>query len=311
MDLKTLEVLVKGLATYIPGYQRLLDKFGFSCPGGTISAEYCYSVWLAHLRLARENGLLTEPVVVAEIGPGNSLGVGLCALLTGAQIYYAFDLEAYSNTARNLQIFSELVRLLRSKSQDSLSGSGFPEDILTEERLARCLAPPRLDLIKQCIHRLNQPVAGFYLGYVVPWDDPTAVKENSVDIILSHAVMEHVDDPEAVYRVLHRWLKPGGFMSHLIDYRSHNLSRTWNGHWAYSEPLWRLMRSKRPYFINRLPHSGHAAAMQHCGFRIAREIRTTDNSGLPREQLDCRFRGLSEEDLTTAIGHFQAVKPCL
>jgi len=35
MDLKTLEVLVKGLATYIPGYQRLLDKFGFSCPGGT------------------------------------------------------------------------------------------------------------------------------------------------------------------------------------------------------------------------------------------------------------------------------------
>ncbi len=48
MNLKTLEVLVKGLVTYVPGYQRLLDKFGYSCPGGTITAEYCYSVWLRH-----------------------------------------------------------------------------------------------------------------------------------------------------------------------------------------------------------------------------------------------------------------------
>jgi SAM-dependent methyltransferase len=309
MNLKILEVLVKGLATYVPGYQRVLDKLGYSCPGGTITAEYCYSVWLRHLELAHQHGLSTEPAVVAEIGPGNSLGVGLCALLTGSRVYYAFDIEAYSNTARNLQIFSEIIRLLKEKYKDKDSDSGFPGHILTEERLARSLEPHRLDQVKQCILRMNQPVHGMYLGYMVPWDDPATMEENSVDFILSHAVMEHVDDPESVYRILYRWLKPGGCMSHMIDYRCHNLAWTWNGHWSYSEPLWKLMRSKRPYFINRHPHSVHAAMIRRCGFRIVGELKTTDTSGIARQQLDDHFQGLSDEDLNTATGFFQAVKP--
>lgn len=309
MNLKILEVLVKGLATYVPGYQRVLDRLGFSCPGGTITAEYCYSVWLRHLDMAHRHGLLTEPAVVAEIGPGNSLGVGLCALLTGSKVYYAFDIATYSNSARNLQIFSDIIWLLKRKSKDPCSDSEFPGHILTEERLARSLEPSRLDRIKQCILQVNHPVQDMFLGYVAPWDNPATMEENSVDFILSHAVMEHVDDPEAVYRILYRWLKPGGCMSHLIDYRCHNLSRDWNGHWAYSEALWKLMRSKRPYFINRYPHSLHAALIRRCGFRIVGEEKTTETSGIPRQQLDCRFQGLSDEDLTTATGFFQAVKP--
>jgi|UniRef100_A0A7V6A327 SAM-dependent methyltransferase len=308
MNLKILEVLVKGLATYVPGYQRVLDKLGYSCPGGTITSEYCLSVWLQHMELARQHGLSSTPEVVAEIGPGNSLGVGLCALLTGSRVYYAFDIQAYSNTARNLQIFSEIIGLLKMK-RARLQGSQLPGHILTAERLDRDLEPRRLDQIRQCILRENQPVHGMYLGYMVPWDNPATLEENSVDFILSHAVMEHVDDPERVYRILYRWLKPGGCMSHMIDYRCHNLAWRWNGHWSYSEPLWKLMRSKRPYFINRHSHSEHAAMMRRCGFRIVGELKTTDVSGIPRQELDDRFQGLSDEDLITATGYFQAVKP--
>ena len=309
MNLKTLAVLVKGLATYVPGYQRVLDKLGLSCPGGTITAAYCYSVWLQHLELAHQHGLSTEPAVVAEIGPGNSLGVGLLALLTGSRIYYAFDIEAYSNTPRNLQIFTEIVGLLKEKEKTRFSDPDFAGHILTEARLARSLAPHRLERIKQCILQMNHPVHDMHLGYMVPWDNPATMEENSVDFILSHAVMEHVDDPEAVYRIQYRWLKPGGCISHMIDYRCHNVSRQWNGHWAYAEALWRLMRSKRPYFINRYPHSFHAAAIRRCGFRIVGELKTTDATGISRQELAPRFRGLSDEDLTTATGYFQAVKP--
>jgi SAM-dependent methyltransferase len=309
MNLKVLEVVVKGIATYIPGYQRLLDRFGYSCPGGTITAEYCYSVWLRHLELLQRHGLSSEPAVVAEIGPGNSLGVGLCALLTGARTYYAIDIETYANTERNLQIFAEIIRFFQKKSPDPLSESGFPSHILTEQRLARTLEPQRVNLIKQCILQMNQPVQGFYLGYAAPGNSSPTVRENSVDFILSHAVMEHVDDPEAVYRILYRWLKPGGCMSHMIDYRSHNLARQWNGHWAYSEALWKLMRSKRPYFINRQPHSAQAAAMERCGFRIMGEEKTRETPGIRREQLAPPFHDLSDEDLTTATGFFVAVKP--
>jgi SAM-dependent methyltransferase len=309
MNIKALEVLVKGLATYVPGYQRLLDKLGYSNPGGTITAEYCYSVWLRHLELAHQHGLSTTPSVVAEIGPGNSLGVGLCALLTGTRVYYAFDIEAYSDTARNLQIFTEVVAMLKDREKDQFSESAFPRHILTDARLARTLDPQRLDRIKHCITAMNHPCEDLYLGYMVPWDNPATMEAASVDFILSHAVMEHVDDPEAVYRILYRWLKPGGCMSHMIDYRCHNLSWQWNGHWTYSEALWALMRSKRPYFINRHPHSFHAGAMRRCGFRIVGEIKTSEPAGISRDQLAPRFRELADEDLTTATGFFQAVKP--
>jgi SAM-dependent methyltransferase len=309
MTLKTLAVLLKGLATYIPGYQDLLDRLGYSCPGGTIAAEYCYSVWLRHLELAHQHGLSTEPAVVAELGPGNSLGVGLCALLTGSKVYYAFDIKKYSNTVRNLQIFAEIIDLLRDRVRDQLTDSQFPGHILTEARLARALAPARLDRIKQCILRLNQPVQGMYLGYVAPWDDPTAIQRDSLDFLLSHEVMEHVEDPEAIYRVQYRWLKPGGAISHMIDYRCHNLAWEWNGHWAYPESLWKMMRCRRPYFINRCPHSAHAAAIRRCGFQIVGEQRTKEASRIPRQGLASEFRGFSEEDLTTATGFFQARKP--
>ncbi len=309
MKLKTLEVLLKGLATYLPGYQCLLDKLGLSCPGGTITAEYCYSVWLRHLETAHRHGLPTDPAVVAEIGPGNSLGVIICALLTGSQIAYAFDIKKYSNIPRNLAIFEKMVGFLKNRVKDFLSDFPFPSQVLPDERLSRSLAPQRLASIKQCILHLNQPVQGLYLGYVAPWDDPTSLQEGSVDFILSHAVMEHVEDPEAIYRIQYRWLKPGGVISHLIDYRCHNLSMEWNGHWGYSEVLWRLMHSRRPYFINRLSHSGHAEAIRKCGFQIVGEERTKKSPGISRKRLAPRFRNLSDEDLTTATGFFQARKP--
>jgi hypothetical protein len=61
--------LLMGLATYLPGGPRLAVK----STGGTVSARYCYLVWLRHLVLAERSGLSTNPTVVAELGPGDSL----------------------------------------------------------------------------------------------------------------------------------------------------------------------------------------------------------------------------------------------
>jgi hypothetical protein len=66
--------LLKGIATHLPGTNRVLPSRG---TGGTTSARYCCSVWLRHISCAHENGLSTRPEVVAELGPGDSLGIGL------------------------------------------------------------------------------------------------------------------------------------------------------------------------------------------------------------------------------------------
>src|SRR5215813_9347467 len=103
--------VLKGIATFIPG----IRNFVAQKTGGTDSARYCYAVWLRHLLMAYENGLPLHPKVVAEIGPGDSFGIGLAALISGAEKYYALDIVDYANYERNSEVFSELVQLFKNK----------------------------------------------------------------------------------------------------------------------------------------------------------------------------------------------------
>ena len=75
--------LIPGVASLPPVKRILMNKAKGT--GGSISASYCYSVWLRHLVTTAGCGLNCNPRTVAELGPGDSLGVGLAALLSGAE----------------------------------------------------------------------------------------------------------------------------------------------------------------------------------------------------------------------------------
>ncbi|MBE0533472.1 MAG: class I SAM-dependent methyltransferase [Rhodospirillales bacterium] len=47
------------------------------------------------------------------------------------------------------------------------------------------------------------------------------VDEASIDLVVSHSVLEHLSEPEAVLRSLDRVLAPGGCMCHAVDFRDH------------------------------------------------------------------------------------------
>ena len=156
-----LRPLLYGLATtLVPGVARLRRK-GL---GGGDSARYCYSVWLRHLVMAKRQGLNTRPQVVAELGPGDSLGVGLATLLSGSDRYFGFDLLEHANAERNRRIFDELielfVRLASIPGQDEfpavkplLTSYEFPSDVLTDGRLREVLEPSRVARIRQALSR--------------------------------------------------------------------------------------------------------------------------------------------------------------
>ena len=74
--------VARGLLSYVPALNDVLpSKTG----GHTDSAPYCYGVWMKHLTLLHANGFPGVPQTIAELGPGESLGVGLCALLSGVE----------------------------------------------------------------------------------------------------------------------------------------------------------------------------------------------------------------------------------
>src|SRR5258705_10738884 len=100
-----------GAATYVPGVYSLVTK---GQREGN-SARYCYAVWLRHLVVAHRYALNVRPKIVVELGPGASLGVGLAALISGADIYYACDVVHQATTDRNLALFDEIVALFRRR----------------------------------------------------------------------------------------------------------------------------------------------------------------------------------------------------
>jgi Methyltransferase domain len=311
--------VARGLLTYVPPIERRIVKY----TKGTDSARYCYSVWLRHLVMARTMGLPDNPRVVAELGPGDSLGIGIAALLAGASHYVGLDVVEHAHTQRNLVIFDELVALLRATRELAgpdempelkpyLSSYRFPKEILTSERLAKSLREPRIAAIRRAVEKIGEPahVDGeeIRIDYRVPWYDPSVIQRESIDMVFSQAVLEHVDDLETTYAALAAWLKKGGVASHQIGFASHGITSEWNGHWTISEPVWKLIRGQRPYLLNREPVSTHVRMLRESGLEIVNEVRVHKPSDIMRTRLASRSRYFTEEDLTTKAIFLQAVK---
>ena len=310
------------LATFVPGVtaipavqRKLLARR--TGTGGTDSARYSYSVWLRHLVLAHANGLPTTLDAIAELGPGDSLGMGLAALLSGASRYFAFDVVAHANAERNLAVFDELVSLFRNRTpipandefprvSPRLDQYAFPTHCLTDARLDAALAPARIDQIRAALRDCTSP--GSVIQYRAPWQGDQFIQRGSIDMIFSQAVLEHVDDLRGVYRASRLWLKPTGFISHQVDLKSHGTSVQWNGHWTYSDTVWKVIRGKDSWLINRAPCSTHLRLLAEEGFRPVVEVRTSMPSSITRHDLARRFRDMPDEDLTTSGLFVQAVK---
>jgi SAM-dependent methyltransferase len=310
------------LLTFIPGVGSLgpvRERLRKRAVGAvaTSSARYCYAVWMRHLGKAAEHGARTDPRVVAELGPGASLGIGLAALLCGAECYYAFDVVRHAAAARNRTVFEDLVRLLEERApvpdgrelpeaRPTLADYAFPHAVLTPERLARSLAPARIERIRRSLERIDAPDS--MIQYRAPWTDNGIIEDNAVDLVLSQAVFEHIDDLRGAYQTMRRWLRPGGLASHTIDFRSHGWSSRWDGHWGYSDLAWRLIRGQDVWSINRQPCSTHRQLLAQNGLRIVGEQLVRVPATLAPRQLAPRFRGLTEEDRTVSGAYFLCVK---
>lgn len=311
----TLTAIGKGLATYVVPRSWLNRSHG-----KTHSARYCYSVYLRHLVHLHECRAGSDPRAVAEIGPGASIGVGLAALIGGADQYFGFDVKHYAIEAHNLALFDELVNLFEARSpvpgydefpsiKPAMESTAFPHAVLDEPRLRRALAPDRLRALRAMVEGPPSAADSNAISYVAPWFASAERRPTSIDWIFSQAVMEHVDDLETTYAACFDWLKPGGVMSHQIDFKSHGTASAWNGHWAYSDLAWRMVRGARHYLINRAPYSTHIEAIKDGGFEILTALPIFRDDGLTRSQLASRYRALSDEDIGTAGAFVMARRP--
>jgi hypothetical protein len=246
---------------------------------------------------------------VAELGPGSSLGMGLLALLCGAKKYTALDVVPHASLETNEAVLDDLVRLLETDAPIPTQDE-FPRVIprldtihVPSEILLLLGAPPVDELlcrVEQLRFSLRHPEHGDSLiEYRVPWQDEHLIRPHNIDFLFSQAVLEHVNDVAATYRACSLWLRANCVMSHAIDFDSHGLASTWDGHWHYGDLTWRLVRGRREYLINRLPLAGHTSELLQAHFEVVSLERSECEPTFTDKRLAPRFRGMSIPDRRT------------
>jgi hypothetical protein len=176
-----------------------------------------------------------------------------------------------------------------------LTSYAFPHHVLDDQLLAATLADERITRIRDSVR--NQNAAGAMIDYRTRWFDDRAIERGTIDLLVSQAVLEHIDDLPSTYR----------FISHDVDFRAHSTARFWNGHWKYSDRVWKLIRGRRSYLLNREPYSTHLRLLAENGFVAVGGQQTKAEPVIARDQLAPRFRHLTDQDLTTPTAVIQAV----
>ncbi|PDV86509.1 hypothetical protein CO652_20790 [Rhizobium sp. H4] len=299
-----LRSLAKGLGSFVVPQLR-----NTHVEGGTASARHCYDLFFRHYgHLAPWlNG--KRPEVLVEVGPGSSLGVGLAALLAGVDTYIGLDLQDHRSMEHDLEVLSGLIELFGERAafwDNTVSGDIFFPPSPTNFAWNRIDGIVQQRLSAEAIDALKADLVNGSerLKFVAPWTDFNVLQAGVADWLMTHSVMEHVDNLVDTYIAIARWLKPGGFATHLIDFQSHGLSSDWNGHWVLSAPTWTMMRGRRPYLINRKWRSHHINLMQESGFEILAELQYIRTDGLGRKELRAPFTSMPDGDEKVAMSFF-------
>ncbi len=308
MNTEKYSALLKGVAKKLLQHRKYAPT-----TGGTINSRYCYAAWLRHLIFTHNNGVVHTNGTIAELGPGDSIGIGLTALLTGYEKYIALDVYKYWDAGRNVQVFDELVALLTNKTPipaddefsrltPTLTDYSFPSHILSDALLEKTLDPHRIEKIRNEIANIDNPdFRNEIVTYYIPWNLSGNIDKNSVDFFFSQAVMQYIDDLDSTYHCMQQWMKPGAAMSHSIDFSSHGITSSWNGHWTFSDAEWKLAHGNNVILLNRAPLSRYLQCNNDHGFEIVNRLDYQKESRFTNQHFHNAFKKLTKLDYNTFV----------
>lgn len=131
------------------------------------------------------------------------------------------------------------------------------------------------------------------------------IKENSVDLIFSQAVLEHIRKHEFLetMRACRRVISPTGIMSHKIDFKDH-LGGALNN-LRFNEKIWESdCFVKSGFYTNRIRYSEMLEIFEEAGFKVeVLKIDFWEKLPTPRNRLHSKFSILSDSDLLVKGSH--------
>ncbi len=274
------------LARFAPGlYVRLTGQTGRGAAAEEAPADIaqyfrdCVDAYFEHLRIAPADvPAFLSGKTLMEYGPGDLPGVAALMVARGASKVYCVDRFPLVNLSpKNARVLGDLI--------DGSHG-------IERERLLACLARP------------GDPAAGFAperIEYLVRPSGLSGLRE-SVDLVFSRAVLEHVDDLEATFADMTAALRPGALAIHQADLRSHGLHLSNPLDFlAWSRSLWQLMYSEKGV-PNRWRIDKYRSILQRLPAEVLELLPTKlaahEHVAAVRPALAPEFQAISDEDLS-------------
>ena len=127
-------------------------------------------------------------------------------------------------------------------------------------------------------------------------------------MILSQAAMEHVEDLDETYLLMKKLLKDSGFISHQIDFKSHGVTHSWDGHWTLSQNIIKILKGKDKFLINRMPCSKHINILDEYNFKHINVTRYFSEPTFARDKLSPQFFLMTNLDRRTSGAFINAIK---
>jgi hypothetical protein len=269
-----LKILGKIVMSRLPLGHAAFRRLGLFRHGAMNRPDYAIGVVLGHIeKLGGEAAVAAR--VCLELGPGDSLASAVIANALGARRVYLVDAGAYAD--RDMALYRDIATAMRDR--------GFPAADLSEvQSIDQMLDAVNAEYLTDGLASLRSIVAG------------------SVDLIWSHAVLEHIRAHEIgpFCRELRRVIARTGRMSHRIDFMDH-LGGALNN-LRFSERVWEsefMVRSG--FYTNRIRSAEMQRALRDAGFVLtAISAGKWDSLPTPRNRLAQPYRNCTEDDLLTS-----------